>query len=63
MSKPYDASLKDLAGVHPGNYLTLRLKVTQMRQRLEAITDLKRLERIFHRLLEARDWDDLLGTP
>jgi len=35
----------------------------RVRQRLEAITDLKHLERMFHRLLEASDWDDLLGTP
>jgi hypothetical protein len=31
--------------------------------RLEAITDMDRLERIFDRLLEATDWQDLLDTP
>jgi len=30
---------------------------------LTAITDLERLERVFDRLLQARDWQDLLNTP
>lgn len=29
---------------------------------LTAITDLERLERVFDRLLQARDWQDLLNT-
>jgi hypothetical protein len=31
--------------------------------KLQGITDLERLERIFDRLLDAPDWEDLLGTP
>jgi hypothetical protein len=31
--------------------------------RLNTIDDLERLDRMTHRLLDAADWDDLLGTP
>jgi hypothetical protein len=30
---------------------------------LTAITELERLERVFDRLLQASDWQDLLATP
>lgn len=31
--------------------------------RLDGIADLERLDRIHGRILEARDWEDLLDTP
>jgi hypothetical protein len=35
----------------------------QTRITVQGITDLDRLERIIDRVLEASDWQDLLGTP